>query len=203
VAAPSARRPLPALVFLLGLSLLTALVWWRVIHRADAQSAPSSAPTTCAAKPSATVLPQPSRVTLQVLNSTERQGLAATTKTALAKLGFVVPTVANDGSGLIPGVAEIRYGPTGLAAAKLVAYYLPGATLVNTNRTDSQVVVSLGQKFTTVATATAAKAAMVAAHVSQSPVAPAHPTPTATKSGAAKPTTKTTTATTPKATPSC
>ena len=29
---PSARRPLPALAFLLALSLLTALVWWRVIH---------------------------------------------------------------------------------------------------------------------------------------------------------------------------
>src|SRR3982750_2962517 len=29
------RRPLPALIALFALLLLTALVWWRVLHRAD------------------------------------------------------------------------------------------------------------------------------------------------------------------------
>jgi hypothetical protein len=177
VAAPSARRPLPALVFLLGLSLLTALVWWRVIHRADAESSPTAAPTTCAAKPSATLLPQPANVTLQVLNSTQTAGLAAKTKTSLTALGFVVAATANDDSGLIPGVAEIRFGPAGTSGASLVAYYLPGATLVNTGRADAQVVVSLGQKFTAPATAAVAKAAMAAAHVTQAPLTKAPTTP--------------------------
>jgi hypothetical protein len=189
VAAPSARRPLPALVFLLGLSLLTALVWWRVIHRADAQSQPKPSPTTCAAKPRVTVLPQPTGVTLQVLNSTNTQGLAAKTKTTLASLGFVVAGVGNDPVGaVIPGVAEIRYGPTGAAAATLVSYYVPGATLVPTaSQTTSQVIVSLGSKFTAVRTTAAAKAAMTAAHVSQAPVA-VKPTPTkSSPTGTAKP----------------
>ncbi|MDQ1721771.1 MAG: hypothetical protein QOI26_1505, partial [Pseudonocardiales bacterium] len=29
------RRPLPALAFLLALSILTGIVWWRVLHRAE------------------------------------------------------------------------------------------------------------------------------------------------------------------------
>jgi hypothetical protein len=168
---------LPALVFLLGLSLLTALVWWRVIHRADAQSSPNSAPTSCAAKPTVTVLPQPKAVSVQVLNSTTtRNGLAATTKTSLTKLGFVVVGVGNDSTGTIPGVAEIRYGPANAAGASLLSYYLPGATLVNTGAAGTQVTVSLGLKFVAPATAAAAKAAMVAAHVSQSPVTAGGPT---------------------------
>lgn len=185
MAAPTARRPLPALVFLLGLSLLTALVWWRVIHRSDSHPTSSGTPTTCAAKPTPTLLPQPSSVSLQVLNSTATVGLAAKTKTALTSLGFVVASVGNDDSGVIPGVAEIRYGPTGAAAASLVSYYLPGATLVpRSDQTTAQVIVSLGQKFTTPATAAVAKAAMSAAHVSQAPATtpPATsttPTPTA------------------------
>jgi hypothetical protein len=196
VAAPSARRPLPALVFLLGLSLLTALVWWRVIHRADAQSTPKSSSTTCAAKPHATVLPQPKSVTLQVLNSTDRALLAAHTKTALTALGFVVSGTGNDNSGTIPGVAEIRYGPAGAPGAQLVSYYLPGSTLVNTGAAGATVVVSLGTKFTATATAAAAKAAMTAAHVTQSPPTTAKPTPThaSTPSGAKTSTSATSTA---------
>ena len=42
MATSTARRPLPALAFLLALSLLTALVWWRVLHRSD--SAKAAAP---------------------------------------------------------------------------------------------------------------------------------------------------------------
>ncbi len=199
MARPSARRPLPALAFLLGLSLLTALVWWRVIHRADADTHPKANKPCPVATP--TVLPQPTAVTMDVLNSTQRNGLATSTTAALRKAGFKVTSVGNDTSGLIPGVADIRFGPQGQAAATLLSLYLPGATLVPNARTDAQVEISLGTQFKAVATAAQVKAALAAKHLSQSPVA--HPTPKTTPKPSKTPTTKatkTTKAPTPTAT---
>jgi hypothetical protein len=163
---PSARRPLPALAFLLALSLLTALVWWRVIHRADGGHT-TTARQTCPA-PSNSVVPQPRAVTIQVLNSTDRNNLAHNAATALGKVGFKVAGIGNDPN-LVTGVAEIRYGTKGSAAAMLVSFYLPGATLVSKQSSDSGVEVSLGAKFKAVATTTQAKRTMASQHVSQLP----------------------------------
>jgi hypothetical protein len=177
---PSARRPLPALAFLLALSLLTALVWWRVIHRGDSnhQSAPTPCPT-----PSNSVVPQAKAVSLDVLNSTNRDGLAHTVATSLGSRGFHVADVGND-SNLVTGVAEIRFGSKGSAGATLVSFYLPGATLVPTQSSDSEVVISLGAKFKAVATTTQAKKAMASQHVTQAPAKnrPLNVTPTPTPS---------------------
>ena len=49
MATSTSRRPLPALAFLLALSLLTALVWWRVIHRSDSAKAATQFQTDTAA----------------------------------------------------------------------------------------------------------------------------------------------------------
>lgn len=165
MARPSARRPLPALAFLVGLSLLTALVWWRVIHRADSghTTAKSACPT-----PTNTVVPQPSAVTIRVLNSTNRSNLAHTVATTMGKVGFKVANIGND-TNTVAGVAEVRYGPKGSAGATLVSFYLPGATLVATQSSDSQVEVSLGTKFKSVATTAQAKQTMASRHVSQMP----------------------------------
>ncbi len=183
---PSARRPLPALAFLLALSLLTALVWWRVIHRADSGHH-TSGPTPCPT-PSNTVVPQSSAVTLTVLNSTDRNNLAHNVAVSFSKLGFQVAGIGND-SNLVTGVAEIRYGSKGSAAATLVSFYLPGATLVSKQSSDSAVEVSLGAKFKAVATSAQAKRTMESRHVTQSPAhagrlaktPTAAPLPTATK----------------------
>jgi LytR cell envelope-related transcriptional attenuator len=164
----SARRPLPALIFLLGLSLLTALVWWRVIHRSDSSS-PSTSSQSCA-PPTNTVVPQPGAVTVNVLNSTDRAHLARTVATTLRRRGFHVTGYGNDDPGIVVnGVAEIRYGPKGNDAATLLSFYLPGATLVPTQRSDSGVVVSLGTKFHAVSATDQAKKAMQTRHVEQSP----------------------------------
>ena len=82
--------------------------------------------------------------------------------------------VADIGNDDVPiaGVAEIRYGPAGRAAAKLVAYYFPGATLIGSARTDSQVEIALGAKFTTVSTTATVKQAMARDHVTQAEVGP-------------------------------
>ena len=110
-------------------------------------------------------------VTVHVLNATNRQGLAAGARSKLAKAGFVVADIGNDDVP-IAGVAEIRYGPAGRAAAKLVAYYFPGATLIGSARTDSQVEIALGAKFTTVSATATVKQAMARDHVTQAEVGP-------------------------------
>src|SRR4051794_36805468 len=104
------RRPLPALVALLALTLLTALVWWRVLHR---DSGTDKSTASCdKTKSTQTVLPRPASITVYVLNSTTRSGLAKTTASALTKRGFKISGYGNDtGKPVIPGVAEIRFGP--------------------------------------------------------------------------------------------
>jgi hypothetical protein len=142
--AMSARRPLPALAFLLALSLLTALVWWRVFHRAeDGQAAPAQ---TCNAQRGVD-LPAPNTVTLTVLNGTERSGLATQASAALAAAGFVAGDPGNEPNGL-PSVAEIRFGTAGLPGATLLSYYIPKASLVPTpTRTDATIEIVLGTLF--------------------------------------------------------
>ena len=166
----TARRPLPALIFILVLALLTAIVWWRVIHRVSSEA--SAQPSASCSPAAVTVVPIPAAVTVHILNATNRTGLAAGVRSSLAKAGFVVADIGNDDVPL-PGIAEIRYGPAGRAAAKLVGYYFPGATLIGSARTDNQVEISLGAKFTAVSTTATVKAALTRDHVTQ--VAPARP----------------------------
>ena len=100
------RRPLPALICLLALTLLTALVWWRVLHRgADHAEAKS----TCTPQVTQTALPRPATITVSVLNSTQRTGIAKGAAGVLTKRGFKVSGYGND-KPPIAGVAEIRFG---------------------------------------------------------------------------------------------
>lgn len=157
---PTTRRPLPALVFLVALTLLTALVWWRVLNR-DSGSASSASP--CPTPTSGTTtLPAPSAVTVSVLNSTNRAGLAKSVAGALTTRGFAVAGYGNDtGHAPITGVAEIRFPADRRDEATLLAYYFPGATLVPSTATaDSKVVVSLGRAYLRLPTAAAITAAM-------------------------------------------
>jgi hypothetical protein len=160
------RHVVPALIALLVLCLLTALVWWRAIAR-DSNVQKTATCTTVAATQT-TSLPEPSYVTLAVYNSTSRTGLASKTAKTLKKDGFQIPDdPANDPNGkLITGVAEIRYGPSGADGAKLVAFYVPGATMVPTNSEDSTVVLSLGKGFTALATPDAVQTALQAQGIS-------------------------------------
>ncbi|HEY3737345.1 MAG TPA: LytR C-terminal domain-containing protein [Jatrophihabitans sp.] len=159
------RRALPALICLLVLCLLTALVWWRVITRDDGNAQTATDCSTAPAKP--TTLPLPAYVTVAVYNSTPRQGLASKAAKALKTDGFKVPDQATNDphNKLIAGVAEIRYGPTGADAAATLAYYVPGATMVSTDSTDSTVAVSLGAKFAKLATTAEVQTAVKAAGV--------------------------------------
>jgi hypothetical protein len=170
--APERRRPLPALAFIGALCLLTAVVWFRVIHRTGTAS-PPAASCTPGAKPTAAavkVVPHERKVSVLVLNSTNRKGIAGATKKALVARGFTVTDARNDsatygGHGPIRGVAEVRYGPSALAAATLVQYYVPHSVLKPTDASSNTVTVSLGEKFKRIATAKAAHRALHANHI--------------------------------------
>ncbi|MFN2563155.1 MAG: LytR C-terminal domain-containing protein [Jatrophihabitans sp.] len=157
------RRPLPALIALLALLLLTALVWWRVMHRSDGKSVAKPCPTQTAAQ----TLPAPARITVTVLNASKRNGIGATTRTALVGDGFNVPRpAANDAPRTkVPGVAEIRYGPAGAKGATLLRYYFPGARMVPTASKTATVVVSLGNKYVRIAEASTVQAALKKANI--------------------------------------
>jgi LytR cell envelope-related transcriptional attenuator len=177
MSSPTKRRPLPALVLLIALTLLTSLVWWRVLHRDNGQAAAGGKCPTPAS--SAAVLPRPASIDVSVLNSTTRTGLARTTATTLTKLGFKVAGYGNDNPKVhVAGVAEIRFGPNQKKDAALLAYYFPGAKLVPLAADPlEKVVVSLGTKFKAVATARTAGAAMSSAHISLAPISTAAASP--------------------------
>jgi hypothetical protein len=160
------RRPLPALIFLVALTLLSGLVWYRVLHR-DGAAAPTQSASPCESPSPATstALPRPAAVDVLVLNSTQRNGLAAGTGKALARAGFTISGENNDdpsygGHGLIRGVGEIRYGPNQRPAATLLSYYLPGAKMVATGTPRNAVIVALGKRFKRLAPTAAVRRAL-------------------------------------------
>jgi len=164
------RRPLPALVALVALLILTAIVWWRVVNRDDSsgsgtKATPSPTPTCTsggATSPGAPVTTKPSEVTVQVLNSTSRSGIAAKARQALLKAGFRSPHIATNDS---PSVsirqsAQIRFGPSGKRGAQLLQYYFPGSVLKQVSSTTATVVVSLGDAYQSVASSATVQAAL-------------------------------------------
>lgn len=178
--APERRRPLPALAFIGALCLLTAIVWFRVIHRSDSAAPPTS--STCPSGATTrtapvTVVPHERKVSVLVLNSTNRKGIAADTKKALTKRGFKVVDARNDsptygGHGSIRGVAEIRYGPSALPAATLVHLYFPHSVLKATDASSRTVSVALGAKFRSLASARTVHKALRAHHLHYGKVKP-------------------------------
>jgi LytR cell envelope-related transcriptional attenuator len=139
--------------------LLTAIVWLRVLNRDSGSSASPPCPTETA---STATLPDPSLVTVQVLNSTDRQGIADKARAALVNDGFNSPDpAANDKRNVkIRGVAQIRYGKKGKGGAKLLHYYFPKAKLVHIKSKTGTVVVSLGERYQGVASPSTVNAAL-------------------------------------------
>jgi hypothetical protein len=145
------RRPLPALAFLLALSVLTAIVWWRVLHRPEPASTagkPVVGQTASSCTPGATTirLPKPASVTVVVFNGSGRDQLAAKVTGQLKSRGFKTGTPLTAPTPL-SGVGEIRYGTAGRAGATLLGYHVPGAKLAPTNRPDAKINLVLGSGF--------------------------------------------------------
>jgi hypothetical protein len=152
---------LPALAFLLALSVLTAIVWWRVLHRNDAVSSPTTVATptvTCAPGGHKVTFPKTSTVTVKILNGNGQAGLASSVEGQLKSRGFKSAGVG-DAASLLTGVGELRYGPSGKQAAVLLGYYLPRTKLVPITRADATVDVVVGKGFTGLASQKTVQAA--------------------------------------------
>ncbi len=153
MSAAQSRRPLPALIFVGALTVLSVLVWFRVLNRSEQSSTPS--PSVCRSAPVSAprVLPYPGNVSVLVLNAANRNGLAALTQKALGRRGFNVAQIDNDGPkyggpGVLRAVGQIRYGPQARLAATLLHYYLPAASLRTTDSPSATVILSLGTRYT-------------------------------------------------------
>lgn len=177
------RRPLPALIALFALLLLTALVWWRVLNRSHshptAQPTCSTPTSSASAPPPAHTLPTPGHVTLTVLNGTfklkkHRTGIAGKVQAMLIKDGFRAPAQAgNDTKNKVRGVARISYGPKGKPGATLLDYYFDKqAKLVPTKVTSATVTLSLGSKYQSLTSKTKVAQAIAADHLTQSTAPP-------------------------------
>jgi hypothetical protein len=147
------RRPVPALILLVVLSLITAVVWWQVLHHSGD---PAGAVTDCRPTPTLAALAlDPHKVQVRVYNASGRSGLARGVATTLHKRGFAISATSNDpliGVRTVQGVGELRYGSAGSGQAVLVSLQFPGMRLLADPRTDSAVDVALGPTFKAVAT---------------------------------------------------
>lgn len=161
---PRRRRPIwgiiamvvVGMVVLFGIGFgVSLLVRGSAAPEADvtATTAPSVAPLPCETTmiTPAEVLPVTGRVTVNVLNSTKRAGLARDTANVLSARGMKVKKVGNADEAVFDGVAQLRYGPKGEKAAQLLSYYFPGAELVPIDRAKKVVDVVLGKQFEQVA----------------------------------------------------
>ena len=143
----------PITIVLLILAMLALFAAGFGVSRFFAGRSATAAPPTPA--PCVTVsvtpgasLPKPAKVKVNVYNSTKTAGLARRTAAEIKKRGFVIGTVANDPAGaVVKGVAEIRYGPDGESGAKLLALYVPGATLVPNDTVGTAVDLAVGPDF--------------------------------------------------------
>jgi len=159
------RRPLPALAFLLALSVLTGIVWWRVLHRPEPAGTPGTPvagqTASCTPAASAIRLPKPASVRVVVLNGAGRDLLATRVTGQLKSRGFTMGTPGTTSA--LTGIGEIRYGTTARAGATLLSYHLPGAKLTPTNRPDARINLVLGSGFRALAPADAVSRAVAAA----------------------------------------
>lgn len=161
---PRSRNTMIALIVVIALVCFAGGVAVMYLLRGGKDTATGPGPAlpcvTTSVRPGVT-LPKPGTISINVYNSTNRSGLARRTAATMTGRGFVVGKVANDPLGKnITGVAELRHGPTGTQNAQLLAFYFPGATLVNDGRTDASVDVVLGSAFTVVPSAANIQAAM-------------------------------------------
>lgn len=104
-------------------------------------------------------VPKPSEVTINVLNGSDRIGMATITAQVLERRGFNLGTVDNFDDYVVKESAEIHYGPAGKDVALLLQAYVEGAVLIlDDARSGAVVDVVIGQGFQEVRERDAAQA---------------------------------------------
>jgi hypothetical protein len=89
----------------------------------------------------------PGNISVEVLNSTSKQGFAAGAAGDLARLGFRIAKTGNSPKGADPTHTVIRYGPARADSARTVAAAIPGATLKLDSSFGSGLQVQLGTNY--------------------------------------------------------
>lgn len=86
-------------------------------------------------------------VTVNVYNSTGKDGLASSTSEALKKRGFTIGAVDNKQASVEASTAVVVAGSEGLDEAFTVQRNIPGTTFKMDDRTDGSVSVMLGMSY--------------------------------------------------------
>jgi LytR cell envelope-related transcriptional attenuator len=167
------RRPIPALVMLVLLGLGATIVWLQVIdhNKTDAAAGVHCDPPVPATAepgqpaPPAPVLGQhvdqtgldqtaaasPDQALVRVLNASTQRGEAALVTENLKQLGFSQVGKPDGDSvykqGNMTCRAQIRFGPQGAPAARMMSLVEPCAELIKDGRQDATVDFVLGKKF--------------------------------------------------------
>jgi hypothetical protein len=143
------RRILHGLV----LVVLVGLISSGIIVALGIMNGQITLPTTERSRAAASLCPDatydyvpPEKINLNVLNSTNRPGLARSVADELVARKFVVGTVSNTTSGY-RGVALIVSGAAGQSAAFTVQRNVPGADYLQDGRTDASVDIILTGDF--------------------------------------------------------
>jgi hypothetical protein len=133
--------------------LAAAAVFSGALHLSLFDRSFSTEPTTAAMKvpcPPEGALPVAAdQITVNVLNASNRSGLASQTATGLTARGFVVGHTANSAEA-VSGLAAITFGATGIAQAYTLQAHVQGAALqFDDARSDATVDLVLGSTFDT------------------------------------------------------
>ena len=107
---------------------------------ADATVSPAPCP------PAGTMPVVYQNVKVNVLNATKRGGLATTIAASLTGRGFTIASTGNSAP-VAAGVAQIKFGASGVGAAYTLAAQLDGETLVLDTRKDATVDLIIGPDF--------------------------------------------------------
>lgn len=144
-----------ATTILVVLLMLFFAFWYAYsYYKASGTSGDTTAPTSSATcRPFDPKAATPATTRVNVYNATRKNGLAARTAAELRERGFLVGEVRNDPlDRTVRGPAELRFGPTGAAHARLVAPLTGrGTAQVDDKRKDATIDLVLGNAFTTLA----------------------------------------------------
>lgn len=162
------RNFLPGILMFVALAVVTLLVWVIALNQStDVTEAAVCNPPPPPADPNAPapalgeqvsradmteVMPAKLADTrIQVLNASGQGGQAAEVSGALRDLGFAEPTAANDpvyATARLECQGQIRFGPSGRAAAAAVWLVAPCTELFQDQRGDDTVDLAIGTEFT-------------------------------------------------------
>ena len=162
------RNYLPGILLFVALAVVTLLVWVMAlsrppdIHEATICNAPPPAADPSAPAPKlgeqvtradmTDVMPAKlADAKIRVLNASGQGGQAAEVAGELRDLGFAEPAASNDTvytNSRLECIGQIRFGPSGRAAAAAVWLVAPCTEMFQDQRSDDTVDLAIGTEFT-------------------------------------------------------